>query len=359
MPKDTHKKIALVTVSLAGGGAERSLGILSTMLSGLGHTVHIITLRDEVEVPYTGTLFNVGSYKTKDDNIRTRWSHLRRLRSYLIQHNFDLIIDNRSRPSLSKEICYTQYIYRNLKVVFMVRSARLATYFPKSTFVVKNIYKGSHFIGVSKRIGTKITEKYGFKNVNHIYNAVPEFLDIENDIIVPDTYILGYGRLVDDVKNFSLMISAFAKANLKLPLVIMGEGQDKERLSILAKELKISNKVYFIGHQKDPSSIVKNALFTLLTSHYEGFPMVIIESLALGTPVISVDCESGPKELINHGSNGLLVENYDEASLARAIRMLALDGELLANCKTNTKNSVLHLSQEQISNEWSKFLNRL
>jgi len=359
LPKDTHKKIALVTVSLAGGGAERSLGILSTMLSGLGHTVHIITLRDEVEVPYTGTLFNLGSYKNNNDTIMTRYSHLRRLRAYLILHNFDLIIDNRSRPSLCKEICYTQYIYRNLKVVFMVSSARLATYFPKSTFVVKNIYKGAHFIGVSKRIGTKITEKYGFKNVSHIYNAVPEFSDIKNDTIVPDTYILGYGRLVDDVKNFSLMISAFAKANLKLPLVIMGEGQDQERLSTLAKKLKISHKVYFIDHQKDPSFIVKNALFTLLTSHYEGFPMVIVESLALGTPVISVDCASGPRELINHGSNGLLVENYDEAALARAIRLLALDGELLAHCKTNTKNSVAHLSQQQISNDWKKLINSL
>ena len=77
LPKDTHKKIALVTISLAGGGAERSLGILSTMLSRLGHSVHIVTLRDDIKVPYTGTLFNLGSYKSNDDNVLDQWNSLK------------------------------------------------------------------------------------------------------------------------------------------------------------------------------------------------------------------------------------------------------------------------------------------
>ncbi|AWH72832.1 glycosyltransferase [Dokdonia sp. Dokd-P16] len=359
LPKDTHKKIALVTISLAGGGAERSLGILSTMLSGLGHTVHIVTLREDIEVPYTGTLFNLGSYKFTDDSLTARWGHLKRLRAYLIQHNFDLIIDNRSRPSLLKEICYTQYIYRNLKVAFMVRSARLETYFPKPISIAKRLYNNSNFIGVSKRICDKITETYGFRNTNHIYNAIPQFSVAETSSTLPSTYILGYGRLVDDVKNFSLMISAFAKANLKTPLVIMGDGQDNEKLVILAKKLNVSNKIYFVGHQRQPSSIVKNALFTLLTSHYEGFPMVLVESLSLGTPVISVDCESGPNEIVQHGHNGLLVPNYDIVALSNAIRMFVLDGELLAHCKSNAKDSVAHLSQEQISNDWNTLINSL
>lgn len=359
MPKDTHKKIALVTISLAGGGAERSLGMLSVMLSRLGHTVHIITLRDEVKCHYEGKLFNLGSYKAKSDNQFTKGKHLKRLRAYLTKHDFDLIIDNRSRPSAFKEFIYTKYIYRNFKVLFMVRSCRLETYFPKSRFISQFLFKEKQFIGVSKRICSKMTEVYGFKNVDHIYNVIPQFLDLNNDVLLPDTFILGYGRLVDDVKNFSLMISAFAKANLKLPLVIMGEGRDKEQLQLLAKKLGVNEKVYFIGFQEQPAAIVKKALFTLLTSHYEGFPMVLVESLALGTPVISVDCESGPNEIVQHKINGLLVPNYDETALAKAIRTLVLDGEFLSHCESHAKESVTHLSQEKITLDWRKIINNI
>ncbi len=359
MPKDTHKKIALVTISLAGGGAERSLGILSTMLSRLGHSVHIVTLRDDIKVPYTGTLFNLGSYKSNDDNVLDQWNHLRQLRSYLISQGFHLIIDNRSRPSLFKEIWYTQYVYRNLNVLCMVRSGHLEMYFPKPAAITKYIYKDAYFVGVSKRICKKIKERYGFKHISNIYNAIPRFSEINDTLALPYDYVLGYGRLVDDVKNFSLMISAFAKANLKLPLVIMGEGIDKEKLYNLAKKLKVTDKVYFIGHQENPSSIVEKALCTLLTSHYEGFPMVLVESLSLGTPVISVDCESGPSEIVQHGHNGLLVPNYEIEALSVAMRTLVLDGQFLAHCKSNAKDSVAHLSQERISNDWNALINSL
>jgi glycosyltransferase involved in cell wall biosynthesis len=56
---------------------------------------------------------------------------------------------------------------------------------------------------------------------------------------------------------------------------------------------------------------VQNARFTVLTSHYEGFPMSMVESLALGTPVVTVDCNSGPREIVIDEYNGLLVENYN------------------------------------------------
>ena len=359
MPKDTHKKIALVTISLAGGGAERSLGILSIMLARLGHEIHIITINDAIKVPYEGTLFNLGSYKSSDDNLIDKWNHIRNLRSYLVSKDFDLIIDNRSRPSVFKEIWYTQYVYRNLNVLYMVRSGHLDLYFPKPAVIARYIYKDAHFVGVSKRICEKMIERYGFKNISHIYNAIPQFSEINSTVVLPDNFMLGYGRLVDNVKNFSLMISAFAKANLKLPLVIMGEGSDKKKLYNLAQKLEVSDKVYFIGHQEHPSSIAKKALCTLLTSHYEGFPMVLVESLSLGTPVISVDCESGPKEIVQHGHNGLLIPNYDEEALSKAMRMFVLDSELLEHCKSNAKDSVAHLSQEQISNYWSKLINRL
>ena len=77
---------------------------------------------------------------------------------------------------------------------------------------------------------------------------------------------------------------------------------------------------------------MQKAKFTTLTSRFEGFPMVIPESLCLGIPVVSVDCNSGPKEVIRNKYNGLLVENNNPTSLAQAFDQMILEDDLYNNC---------------------------
>jgi glycosyltransferase involved in cell wall biosynthesis len=80
--------------------------------------------------------------------------------------------------------------------------------------------------------------------------------------------------------------------------------------------------VTILPFNSNPFDIVQNARFTVLTSHYEGFPMSIVESLALGTPVVAVDCNSGPREIVIDEYNGLLVENYNVKNLAAAFNRM-------------------------------------
>src|SRR5690606_1297415 len=99
-----------------------------------------------------------------------------------------------------------------------------------------------------------------------------------------------------------------------------GDGPDKNLIRSKISELKLDDDVKVIPYQSNPFHYVSQAEFTLLTSRYEGFPMSVVESLAVGTPVIAVDCKSGPSEIIVDKVNGLLVPNHNVEALAEAIR---------------------------------------
>jgi glycosyltransferase involved in cell wall biosynthesis len=94
----------------------------------------------------------------------------------------------------------------------------------------------------------------------------------------------------------------------------MGDGPDLNKIQDSIKGFQLEGYVTILPFNSNPFDIVQNARFTVLTSHYEGFPMSMVESLALGTPVVAVDCNSGPREIVIDEYNGLLVENYNVKS---------------------------------------------
>ena len=122
------------------------------------------------------------------------------------------------------------------------------------------------------------------------------------------------------------------------------------------KELQLENHVQVFPFQKNITPYIQHAKCTILTSHFEGFPMSIIESLAAGIPVISVDCETGPREIIQNNFNGLLVENHNENALSEAIKNMIEDEKLYQTCKNNAQKSVEHLSLPTIAQQWKQLL---
>jgi len=84
--------------------------------------------------------------------------------------------------------------------------------------------------------------------------------------------------------------------------------------------------------------------------------MVLIESLSFGIPVVSVDCKSGPKEVVQNEMNGLIVENHNPKALAKAFNHLIEDEQLYRHCKQNAKKSVEKFSADIISKSWLNLL---
>jgi UDP-D-galactose:(glucosyl)LPS alpha-1,6-D-galactosyltransferase len=120
------------------------------------------------------------------------------------------------------------------------------------------------------------------------------------------------GRLTDQDKNISFLLTGLSKLGSKeWQLKIIGSGKDENKLKDLAKKLNISNKIEWLGFRKDPYDEIEEATALLLTSRWEGFPMVLVEANQRGIPVISSDCKAGPKGIVISGKNGYLYKEGD------------------------------------------------
>jgi len=363
MTKENQKKrILIVTTSLANGGAERFVSNLSYILNDLNFEVHIALVLNKIEFEHKATLLNLGLLKDKDNTLFGKIKRFFVFNNYIKKNKFDYIIDNRTRLKPINEIVINKLIYRSCKAIYMVHSYKIDSYITPNNFVRNYIFKKAYRnVCVSKEIQQQIQEKYRFENCQTIYNP---FYPIQkekdfNGTKISGNYILAYGRINDDIKNFSLLIDAYSKSNLRqkgIKLYIMGDGKDVEVLKNKVLTIGLHEFIQFHPKIKNPFSVVENALFTVLTSRYEGFPSVLVESLSLGTPVVSVNCKSGPAEIVSNEYNGLLVENNDSLALSQVMNRMIEDKELYFNCKQNAKKSVEHLSVENISKEWEVLL---
>jgi glycosyltransferase involved in cell wall biosynthesis len=164
--------------------------------------------------------------------------------------------------------------------------------------------------------------------VDVIYNGVitPELLQAAAAPVAHPWFeqrvpvVLGVGRL-DAHKNFAALIDAFALVRQRRDsrLLILGEGPEHAALETRVRALGLQNDVLLPGFCLNPYPYMARAAVVAASSEWEGLPTVLIESLALGTPVVSTDCQSGPREVLRGGTLGTLVPVGDIDALAAAI----------------------------------------
>ncbi len=132
--------------------------------------------------------------------------------------------------------------------------------------------------------------------------------------------ILGAGRLTRQ-KDFPTLIRAFAQARAQRPcrLIILGDGGQRDELLAQAAELGVANDVDLPGFAANPYAWMRQAGLFVLSSRWEGSPNVLTEAMACGTPVVSTDCPSGPRETLQDGRFGPLVPMGDADALGQAI----------------------------------------
>jgi len=135
-----------------------------------------------------------------------------------------------------------------------------------------------------------------------------------------EALVVAMGRLVP-AKDFATLIRAFAHLRTRRAarLVIFGEGEERERLTALIEELRLDASVALPGYTAQPYAALAGADVLALSSRWEGFGNVLVEAMAVGTPVVATDCPSGPREILEDGRWGRLVPPGDAATLADAL----------------------------------------
>ena len=170
--------------------------------------------------------------------------------------------------------------------------------------------------------------------------------------------LIAMGRL-DEQKGFDLLLQAFCKLKDDYPewtLTILGEGKLRSQLEDLRDRIGLKERVHLIGVVENPHDFLKQADIFVMSSRFEGFPNAICEAMACGLPVISMDCPSGPREIIRQGIDGLLVPNGDVLALTQAMRDLMTDETLRKHLAKNALDITDRFGLETIMGKWDELL---
>lgn len=194
-----------------------------------------------------------------------------------------------------------------------------------------------------------------------IPNAAGWPLPVQEPVLAPDVLcrpgrriLLGVGRLADQ-KNFPLLVDVFARMAPAYPhwdLVILGAGPQHAALQTQAERLRLSHRIFLPGVVGNAGQWYERADLYVMSSRFEGFPNTLAEALAHGLPAVSFDCDTGPRDIIRHGVDGLLVPADDALALGRALSTVMADDALRAAMALRAVDARERFSIERIAGMW-------
>ena len=329
----TKRRIALLFPDLSGGGAERVAVNLANSFAKRGYKIDMVLLSARGE--FLGELLQ--DVKVIDLQVKRLRGTLIPLVRYLRNHRPDALLANmwpltaialwgRTLARVTTRVVVAEHttwsrdpIARSVLGRWKVKTTMHHT-FPRADGIV----------AVSRGAADDLAR---FADLNRdsitvIYNPVAGGETRPGNVPLAlftcwsggNSRLLAVGNLIP-IKDYATLLAAFAllRQRVDARLLILGEGSCRYELEAQARQLGIEGSLIMPGFVKDPSAYYQHADLQILSSTGEGFGNVIVEGLAAGTPVVSTDCPSGPREILCDGKFGRLVPVGDAPAMAAAM----------------------------------------
>ncbi len=345
-------RIGLLIDTLTGGGAERIVLNFAEGFADFGVDVHIILVKNEIVYDIDESAFNV--HWLSEDGLlsRSRWINKLRLAKKLKclirriesdNKRFDFFISNAEdmdRLSKMANLDNVYIRYRNSLKKYIESKVGDKTGLKRIIRKIRwrrkfiNIYSNTNIVTVSKALREELVDEIGIKPrlITTIYNPF-DFSKLrrraQERITHPDfprdkPYII-YAAKLENRKRQDVLLKAYAKLDIPQKLVLLGgvftESDKAWRQCIieLSRELGISERIVMPGFQQNPYPWIKQADLFVMSSDSEGLPTVLIESLVIGTPVVSTNCPTGPAEILTGELSRFLSKPGEADPLAKNI----------------------------------------
>ncbi|WP_411689379.1 glycosyltransferase [Acinetobacter pseudolwoffii] len=335
------KTIVLAIFTLQGNGAERFALTLAKGLIDAGHEAHIVYFKNIIDLPIPEGVklhfFDYQKYRVIPKFMRAGFA-AKAFDNFILKNigTPDLVLSNLFPVDfvLSKSQLPNVHL-----VIHNTTSLEYGERLEGMRKELTKIYLAKPCVAVSKGVETDFIKVFGSESrITTIYNPidVDQVISTANEYVpeIEGSYIVNVGKFKRQ-KRHDILIEAYAKANVQEKLVLVGTGELLESSKKLVKSLGIEDKVIFTGFKKNPYPYIKHAKLMVVSSDFEGLGLVILEALALGTPVISTNCPSGPSEILR---SDCLVELGESSALPDKISIalqqsdndpITLDGKFL------------------------------
>ncbi|MEW5681815.1 MAG: glycosyltransferase family 4 protein [Pseudomonadota bacterium] len=357
-----HKICFFINNMGLSGGTERITSIIVNNLCKRGFEVHVVNLirNDKPFFPLDPNTIYTSIDNVKGGGVGSFFNSVRKLRQYLTENSIDTIVDVESMLAF----------YAVPAVLFLGVKNIVWEHFNYTVDLGRRSRRWArHLAAIMADDVVTLTERdRGFwrkalwcrANVTAISNPVS--FDVSSKKPNFDSKIfLSVGRLTDQ-KGFDLLLDAWAMVAKRYPdwtLEIVGDGERRASLEAQICKLSLSTSVRLLPATPDIQQHYMNASIYVMSSRFEGFPMVLLEATCFGLPIVSFDCNTGPREIIEPGVTGWLAKAEDVRSLSEtminAIEVLR-NPEVYSEMSTNVLARARTFGISTFVDKWVKLL---
>ncbi len=357
-------RLAVVSASLAVGGAERVVAGLATHWAGRGHAVTLITLAPTGSdfYPVAPDVRRVGLDLLAPSTwigqaLRRGVRRVSRLRRALRDAQPDVIVGLVDQTNvlmlvagagLGVPIVVSERVDPRHYAIGWIWSALRRVFYRRAALLVVQ----------TEAVRPWAESVTRADRVRVIPNAVRISATSPAEERAREPMVLAMGRFVRQ-KRFDVVLDAFGLASHAEPtwsLEILGDGPLREALMARAASAGLADRVRLPGVVAAPEETLRRAGIFVLSSDFEGFPNALVEAMACGCAVVATDCPSGPGEIVRHGEDGILVPPGDPAAMAEALGRLMADPELRRRMGGRAREAARRFAVEAVMPRWDACL---